>query len=65
MLYNFNSRRIGVCVASSLAAYRKQVPVTRPRQDYLATTRIGAVDTDFEMHVPDEFLYAQVKRQKV
>lgn len=66
MLYNFTSRRIGVCVSSALSAYRKLVPVDRPRKDYLASTRVDETNTDAEMTGKEETddFYAQIKRRK-
>jgi hypothetical protein len=65
MLYNFTSRQMGVCVSSTLAEYRKLVPVVRPRQEYIASSRVGQTTIDSEMYVEDENVDAQVKRRKV
>jgi hypothetical protein len=65
MLYNFTTRRVGVCVSSTLADYRKLVPASRPRQEFIATTRVGQTSADVDMATDEyETYYAEVKRRK-
>lgn len=57
---------MGVCVSSTLAEYRKLVPISRPRQDYISSTRVGQMCLDVEMMTPedDTSFDAQIKRRR-